>query len=181
MGIVGMLRGNTYIVRTLLGCSNIRIDIKDSYGWTALHCAANNDKVESVKLFLAHPACNKEIVKIENNDGMTAEMMAEEEGNQECARLIREYLENNDNEENIDEIDEQPILDNMTDDAKRVQEMNAYKSLMKTTMTSKRKTLRKLRLRSRTPIYQCTNNARKSLLILLLLLLVPFFSILLHL
>merc|ERR1719369_2185390 len=115
-----MLRGNTDMVKTLLGCNNIRLDIKDSYGWTALHCAANNDKVESVELFLAHPACNKEIVKMENND----------------------------NEENIDEIDEQPILDNVTDDAKRVQEMNANKSLMKITMTSKRKTLRKLRLRS---------------------------------
>ena len=177
--IVGMLHGNTDIVRTLLECSNIKIDIKDSYGWTALHCAANNNKVESVELFLAHPACNKDIVKMKNNDGMTAEMMAEEEGNQECARLVREYLENNDSE--ADEKDEQPNNQgNLTDDEIRDEEIQAKEKLIKTTMNAKRKATRKWKLRTRRPIYQCTNNSRKSLLILLLLLLVPVLSLFLQ-
>ena len=46
--------------------------------------------------FLAHNTCTKDIVRMENNYGETAEIMANSNGNHECARLVREYLENND-------------------------------------------------------------------------------------
>jgi len=91
-----MFRGNTEVSRILLGCKNIKIDIKDIYGNTALHNACIHNRIESVKLFLEHPTCNKDIVRIENNWGNTSEMIADKRGDKECAKLIREYLENND-------------------------------------------------------------------------------------
>jgi len=50
-------------------------------------------------LFLEHPTCNKDIVRIEDNFGYTAEMRADLLGYKKCAKLIREYLENNDDRE----------------------------------------------------------------------------------
>ena len=106
-GLMGaMCNGNTEVVRVLLGCKNIKIDIKNRFGWTALHYACHNNQVESVKLFLAHPTCNKAIVRMKDMNRMTAEMVATDEGNHDCARLVREF--NNETEEednrNVDDL-----------------------------------------------------------------------------
>jgi len=96
-GLMGAMHmNNTEVSRILLGCNNIKIDIKNSHGWTALHAAGYKNSIECVKLFLEHPTCNKDIVKIKDNDGKTAEMVADRRGNHKCAKLIREYLKNND-------------------------------------------------------------------------------------
>ena len=52
------------IARILLGCKNIKIDIKGKDGYTALYYACMYDQVEKLKLLLAHPTCNKDIVQI---------------------------------------------------------------------------------------------------------------------
>merc|ERR1712179_451017 len=82
-----MTRGNTEIVKILLDCHNIKLDTQDRAGNTALHYACLSNQVESVKLFLAHPSCTKEVARIMNNMGRTAEML----GNKECARLVRDF------------------------------------------------------------------------------------------
>ena len=61
----------------------------------ALHYACGKNSIESVKMFFAHPTCNKVIVEIKDNDGYTAEMIAEKNGYPECARLIREFTKSN--------------------------------------------------------------------------------------
>merc|ERR1711909_141287 len=104
--------GNTEVSRILLSCNNIKIDIKNDFGWTALHYACYFNHIESVKLFLEHPTCNKDIVRIENDNGNTAEKIADRQGNKKCAKLIREYLENNHDENNAG--GEKTQLDNLT-------------------------------------------------------------------
>merc|ERR1712179_364451 len=95
-----MMWGNTEVSRILLSCDNIKIDIKDKCGRTALYHACYDNHIESVKLFLEHPTCNKDIVMIENMKGRTAKMIADMKGYEECAELIREYLANNDDKNN---------------------------------------------------------------------------------
>ena len=72
-------------------------------GMTALHAACQFNptwlklnQVECVELFLTHTSCTKEIVRMEDDAGLTAEMWAIKEDNQLCARLVRKYLENDD-------------------------------------------------------------------------------------
>merc|ERR1719450_778219 len=84
------------VVKILLGCDNIKLDIKDKFGRTALHAACQFNQVECVELFLTHTSCTKDIVRMEDNAGLTAEMWAIKEDNQLCARLVRKYLENDD-------------------------------------------------------------------------------------
>ena len=62
--IVAMGHDNTEVSRILLSCNNIKIDTKDKIGSTALHSACLNNHIESVKLFLEHPTCNKESVSV---------------------------------------------------------------------------------------------------------------------
>ena len=51
--MVALLRNNTEVFRILLGCNNIKIDIKEiKDGWTALHIACDNNSIECVKLLL---------------------------------------------------------------------------------------------------------------------------------
>ena len=68
---------------------------------------------------------------------MTAEMLADEKGNQECARLVREYLKNEDEEER----DEDTEIDNLTltEVAMRIEEFNVNEPLMKTRMEDEQK------------------------------------------
>ena len=113
--MVAMYNGNTEVSRILLSCNNIKIDIKDKYGMTALHAACSNNRIESVKLFLEHPTCNKDIVRIESNRGNTAEMVADEKGNKECAKLIREYLENNDDREITGTVEDARSVDDLVE------------------------------------------------------------------
>jgi len=104
--MMAMSNGNNDVVRILLDCNNIKIDVRDKFGSTALHYACINNQVENVKLFLEHASCNKEIVMIVDSRGYTAEMMAEKRGNKESARIIREYLENSDDREIPGTVDE---------------------------------------------------------------------------
>ena len=115
----------TETARILLGHNNIKLDIKNKDGRTALHFACRYDQAESVKLFLAHPDCNKDIVEIKNNNDRTAEMIAEDE---DCARLIMEYLESIDKEG-----DENSKLEDLAfpEVARRIEELDANESTVK--------------------------------------------------
>jgi len=64
-----MIEGNAEVSRILLSCNNIKIDNKNKYGETALHYACQYNSIESVKLFLDHPTCNKDIVRIKDKGG----------------------------------------------------------------------------------------------------------------
>ena len=86
-----MSHGHMKIVELLLSCEDIKIDIQNSIGLTALHWACNNNQVKSVKLYLDHPSCTKEIVEKMENNGMTAEMVAYENGFPDCVRLVKNF------------------------------------------------------------------------------------------
>ena len=55
-------------------------------------------------LFLAQPACTRDIVTKVSSDGKTAEMMARHRFNHDCARLVREYLETENKPEEVDDV-----------------------------------------------------------------------------
>merc|ERR1719233_625870 len=57
------------LTKILLDCNNIKLDIKNLHGETALHIACKNNNIEGVKLFLEHPACNKNIAEMKNDLG----------------------------------------------------------------------------------------------------------------
>jgi len=138
---VAMLLGRTEVVRMLLGCNEIRIDSKNGIGHTALYLACCTNKVECVQLFLAHNTCTKNIVRMvsEGNGGMTAEMVANKKGSHECARLIREYLENDD-DTGSDRNEEIKLEDlTFTEVAKMFEEVNANESLQKEKMKNDQK------------------------------------------
>jgi len=86
-----MWHGITEVVSILLGCADIKIDARNRCGETALHWACWRNSVEGVQLFLTHPTCTQYIVRMKNKCGDTAEMMAENRGNRECVRLVREF------------------------------------------------------------------------------------------
>ena len=82
-----MSSNHAVTVQLLLSCSTIRLDSTDSV-WTGLqYCFYKN----SVRIFLAHPACTRQMVTMQDKVGKTAEMLADMLGYQECARLVREY------------------------------------------------------------------------------------------
>jgi len=85
-------------------------------------------------MFLAHPACNKDIVRMKNDSGMTADMMVDEKSNKECAMLIREYLENNDRDEKskLEEL-------TLTEVAKRIEEVHDNEFIVKSKMRGEQK------------------------------------------
>ena len=112
--MLAMSKETIEVVRILLSCNNIKIDARDKFGSTALHYACINNQVENVKLFLEHPACDKEIVRVVDKAGYTAQMMAEKRGNKESARLVREYLEDN---------DDRVITANVEDNARNVDDL----------------------------------------------------------
>merc|ERR1712129_50177 len=86
------------IVQALLSHRDIQIDDAN------LQYGCDNNSVDSVKLFLAHPSCTKDIVNMVDMMGMTAERVAENRGNHDCARLVREYLEKVDKPEEVDAV-----------------------------------------------------------------------------
>ena len=135
--MAAMSNDNTEVVRILLSCNNIKIDIQDIIGYTALHYACLKNSIESVKMFLAHPACNKNIVEIKNMYGDTAEMLAEGEDHQECARLIREFTASiAEDKKFIDvkmENNHEVKLENltMTEVARRIEDMDANEIVIK--------------------------------------------------
>jgi len=89
-----MCHNNIEIMKILLACRDIQLGMPDSdLGWTGLHVACRMNNLDSVKLFLAHPACTKEVVNMESSDRVTAEMVAKNWGNHACAKALREYLD----------------------------------------------------------------------------------------
>jgi len=95
---------NVAIVRMLLASESVNLAMRDSssfgggFGGTALHWGCRGGSVESVGLFLAHLQCTKDIVKMENVNGDTAEMLVKRSTSlrvQECCRLVREFLDAN--------------------------------------------------------------------------------------
>merc|ERR1712013_737290 len=85
---------NTDIVTLLLSHPDIdlgKTTTDDKYN--GLHAGCQNNSVECVKLFLRHPKCNSDIVTSRDVDGNSAEIIANEEGNHECVRLVREFLD----------------------------------------------------------------------------------------
>jgi len=133
MGAMGDHRNK--VVRLLLRCKDIKIDIKDKNDRTALHMACRYNNVEGVRLFLKHPTCNKEIVMMKNTLGKTAEMIADNGGNQECARLVREYLVKTAKRNANTEIGDLTL----TEVAKRIEKFHAGTPLMKTKMEDNQK------------------------------------------
>merc|ERR1712130_605115 len=94
--IVAMSCKHPAIVTMLLAHPDIDLGKSSrDYKNTALHCGCRNNNVECVELFLRHPKCTSDIVTSRNSGGKTAEMIATEEGNHECARLVRDYLTTN--------------------------------------------------------------------------------------
>ena len=75
--MMAMNRNNIAIVRMLLASESVNLAMQDwpGNGRTALHWGCRGGSVESVRLFLAHPQCSKEIVRIKDNRGSTAEMV----------------------------------------------------------------------------------------------------------
>jgi len=100
-GLMGAIsKGSTEVVEILLDHEDVKIDTTDKINRTALHYACNLNNIEGVKLFLKHPSCTKDIVgMMDNVYWETAEMVAKRQGNNECARLVRDYLENNSDDE----------------------------------------------------------------------------------
>ena len=129
---LAMSNGNTEIARILLGCSNIKIDIKND-GRTALHEACYHNEAESVKLFLAHPACNKDIVTFEDIFGNKAEMIAGMLGYHECARLIREFITTV--EEDTRDVDD--LVEFITGDTEKKKRRKKRKTPVQSTTQSK--------------------------------------------
>ena len=92
---VAMHDNQVSTVKVLLACSNIRLDSTDyRSGWTGLHYACFLNTVESIDLFLAHPGCTKQIVRMKDRNGYTAQMLANKMGS---FRRIKEFLEKTDN------------------------------------------------------------------------------------
>ena len=104
--MIAMGNGDTEIVETLLGCENIEINKRNVDGWTALHYACFKNQMDCVELFLAHPDCTKDIVRmkvwgnITGKDkfcmiGCTAYMMAKKMDSYGCALLISIFYDDN--------------------------------------------------------------------------------------
>merc|ERR1719431_2525120 len=97
-----MCSTGTEVEKILLDHEDIMIDITDDNNETALHYACYENDIEGVKLFLTHPSCTKDMVGMKGGIiNETAEMVAEMMGYEECARLIRDYLERSHDENKL--------------------------------------------------------------------------------
>jgi len=102
---VAMRNNKIDTVRLLLAHSDIQINSTDSIGRTALHTACLlHGSVESVRLFLAHPACTRDFVTKVNSLRKTAEMEDRSIGSDDRARLLREYLETENKSDEVDDV-----------------------------------------------------------------------------
>ena len=87
-----MSNNSIEVVELLLAREEIDIAVTDSDNSTPLHYGCYKNSVDCVRLYLAHRDCTKDIVTMVDCDSKTAEMVATEYDNQECARIVREYL-----------------------------------------------------------------------------------------
>ena len=132
--MMAMRNGNNEVLKILLSCSDIKIDLKNKNGSTALHYACLHNQVKSVELFLTHHTCNKDIVRMKNEIGMTAEMLVDEKKGMECAVLVRKYLED-------DDVDEKFKLEKLTltELAKRIEELHDNEFVLKSKIKNDQK------------------------------------------
>jgi len=88
-----MFNNSVRSVRMLLASPNIRLESRDSnHGKTGLHYACEKDNVECVRMFLAHPACTREVVTIRDYRGKQAHTVHAE--NKESTAAVKDYLNN---------------------------------------------------------------------------------------
>ena len=95
-GMTGLMMAMQYnhstLVKHLLSSQLIKLDISASRSRnTALHIGCSNNSFESVKKFLQHPQCKPKLIRMWNVYRKTAEMVADEKGHSECARLVRNH------------------------------------------------------------------------------------------
>jgi len=83
-------RNLTKIVRELLGHDNIDVNVKNKQGDTPLHDVAYYNRVQCLKELLCHPDID---ITIKTADGMTAAEIAEQGGNKECIKHLKEFQE----------------------------------------------------------------------------------------
>jgi len=104
-GLMGaMMMGSMEVVEILLARDDLILDTTDNSGKTALHYACIYNRVESLKLILEHPGCRRDLVVLKTISGNTAEVLADKKGNNECARLIREFVQDNEKTKSIDDL-----------------------------------------------------------------------------
>jgi len=88
-----MRYGNHQVVEILLARTELELAMTDTlYQWTGLHAACYRGNALCVQLFLASQQCTKHMVRLEDRNGKTAEMLARQARNHECARLVSDYL-----------------------------------------------------------------------------------------
>ncbi|KFQ66412.1 KN motif and ankyrin repeat domain-containing protein 1, partial [Pelecanus crispus] len=83
-----MRHGRQEMVEALLTCG-ADVNLQDEEGSTALMCACEHGRVETVKLLLAQPTCNISIV---DSDGNNAVAIALEAGHSNIAVLLYAHL-----------------------------------------------------------------------------------------
>jgi len=104
-GLMGaMMMGSMEVVEILLARDDLILDTTDNSGKTALHYACIYNRVESLKLFLEHPGCRRDLVVLKTISGNTAEVLADKKGNNDCARLIREFVQDTEEIKSIDDL-----------------------------------------------------------------------------
>ena len=79
----------------------VDVNGRNSNGNTGLHTAMQRNRMDIVRLLLAHTDIQ---IDITDSDGKTAEMVARQRGNHDCARLVREYLETENKPEEVDDV-----------------------------------------------------------------------------
>ena len=93
--ILAIINGHIDLVRILLGCPNIKIDIITKIGWTALHYACERKRLDVVELLLKHPSCTMSFIMMKSKDGRTAEMFADKNGSVGYfTSLVMKYVKN---------------------------------------------------------------------------------------
>ena len=86
-----MLCNNLEIVRLLLTSQDIILNTTVDYA-TGLHAACKNNNLGCVQLFLNHPGCTRDIVKLKDKNGNTADILARLQGHPECAGIVHDYV-----------------------------------------------------------------------------------------
>jgi len=90
--MVAMYRNNVAVVRMLLASESVDMARTTGDGRTALHWGCQKNSVESVRLFLAHPQCTQETVRMEFVERKDAKMVAYLADSEECRDLVMDYL-----------------------------------------------------------------------------------------
>ena len=90
--IFAMKYNKQNICKRIIASKGVRIDLQDNEGWTALHYGCLYNSVDCVKLLLQHPQCCRQFVEIRTYEGETAIAIAERRRNEECAQLIKRFI-----------------------------------------------------------------------------------------